>query len=73
MKLAQCGRLVSLLLTAELMMSATASYVQNKFYYKDNSQGTGQAWNSFTPKDGSCSPCTDLARLSFEHHLGLDS
>ena len=64
MKLSQCTRLLNLLLIAELMFSATASYVQVKFCYKDNSQGTGQSWNSFIPKDDSCSPCTDLARPS---------
>ena len=64
MKLFQCARLLSLLLLAELILVATASYVQVKFYYKENNQGTGQSWNSFTPKDGSCSPCNNLARLS---------
>ena len=73
MKLSRCGRRLYLLLFVELIVSATASYVQVKFYYKDNNQGTGQSWNSFTPKDGSCGPCTDLARLSLGHDQGFES
>ena len=66
MKLSQCARTICLLLFAELTTFAIGSYVKVTFYYNDNTQGIGPSWPSFIPKDGNCSPCTDLARLSFE-------
>lgn len=67
MKLSQSARHICLLLLAELIaISAVGSYVQVKFYYKENPQRIGPSLASFIAEDGSCSPCTDLARLPFE-------
>ncbi|CAK0782427.1 hypothetical protein CVIRNUC_005682 [Coccomyxa viridis] len=61
MKLSQSARHICLLLLAELIaISAVGSYVQVKFYYKENPQRIGPSLASFIAEDGSCSPCTDL-------------
>ena len=51
----------------EIALSLTAVWgvvrsnmFQVKFFYKNDAMGTGQSWNAYTPKDGSCSPCTNL-------------
>lgn len=57
--------LCGLTMLCQMVIYASGSYVQVKFYYKNNSQGTGQSWNAYTAKDGSCSPCTNLVRDEF--------
>ena len=60
MQRATLGTFCGLTCLAMMVLSVSSSYVQVKFYYQSDAEGTGQSWNAYTPKDGSCSPCTNL-------------
>ena len=53
------GTEIALSLTA-VWDDVRSNMLQVKFFYKDDAMGTGQSWSAHTPKDRSCSPCTNL-------------